>query len=456
MKQVFPHLHTMLSKILDLVEKIAAKADIPGFDWVKFLGYVLVGHFIFESLVDMRQYRVLDANYIPPEVKDFVDQETFDKTRAYDRAKMRFKGAHRLWGVLVSLATYHYGILPSIWAFSQKLVHRVGFKYLSGEITVSVVFASTWSLLAVVLDVPWGYYHKFVLEERFGFNKQTPRLFFADLAKEQCVSLVIIGVLVAGLGRIVAIFGNAFFIYASLLVVGFILAFTVLQPTVIDPLFNSYEPLQDGELKTEIDKLAGRLQFPLTRIYVQDSSKRSSHSNAYFIGLPWYKQIVLFDTLIQQCQVDQIIAILGHELGHWKLNHIFKHLVLNTGVIFSVFTVFAAFIHNKSFYAALGFNTQPWIVAFVVFSDIMTPFEAPLQFLISAIIRKHEYDADEFSANLGYGRPLAAGLKIMQKENLATINADKLYATYHFSHPILPERLRALNVYTKTHEEKCK
>ncbi|KAJ9081521.1 zinc metalloprotease [Entomophthora muscae] len=225
-------------------------------------------------------------------------------------------------------------------------------------------------------------------------------------------------------------------------------------PTFIQPLFNKFSPLEDGPLKDQIEALAKSVEFPLTKLYVIDGSKRSSHSNAYFFGLFKNKRIVLFDTLLDDSTQEEILAILGHELGHWKLNHVTSRLVVTQLHLITVFLVFQQFITNKSLYEAFGFvdGAMPVLIGFVLFQYLYAPIEAVVGFLLNVLSRKHEFEADAFAVQLGKAHPLATGLLKLQKKNLGDMNPDPLYSAYHFSHPPLTERLSAIPV-TLTKED---
>ncbi|PRT57030.1 CAAX prenyl protease 1 [Wickerhamiella sorbophila] len=436
----------MIDYILKFVQQLAGAVDVPGTDWKKVIGTILGAHFAFETVMNLRQLSVLKRTQRPEVVKTFVDQDTYDKTQAYGRAKLQVSIVQGVYDLAMTYAVYKYGGLPRMWGWAQKAVSWLGWSRFSGPIAQSVAFFAIQTPLTQLIAAPFSLYNTFVLEEKFGFNKMTLGLWITDMVKTLGLSVALGGPIMAALLKIIDYFGDVFFVYATLFVLGLNLVMMVVYPLFIDPIFNKNTPLEEGELRTAINKLAGDLKFPLGEVYVQDSSRRSAHSNAYFTGLPWFKRIVIFDNLIENSSVEEVVAVLAHELGHWKRSHIPRLLTMNLSIVLATFGLFSAFAKNASLYRSLGFapGTMPIIVGFIVFSDLLKPVEAPINFIQSYITRMYEYEADRFAVDLGYGGKLASALTTMMKKDLATVNADWLYSTYHYSHPILPERLRAI------------
>jgi len=295
------------------------------------------------------------------------------------------------------------------------------------------------------LNLPTSIYSTFVLEEKFGFNKQTPGLFVADLLKTQALGVVIGGPVLAAFLKIVSYFGNNFFYYLWLFVVAFQVVMIAVYPTIIQPLFNKLTPLEEGKLKTDVETLSASLQFPLKHLYVIDGSKRSAHSNAYFYGLPWSKHIVLYDTLIEKAEEPEVVAVLAHELGHWALNHTTKTLVIAQVHLFIIFALFSAFIDNNSLYYSFGFyNEKPAMIGFLLFNFILGPVDSVVQLAMNYWSRKNEYEADAFATRLNRSQELARALVKLQVQNLSTMDTDHIYSMLHYSHPTLAERLGAL------------
>ncbi|EGW30673.1 uncharacterized protein SPAPADRAFT_62544 [Spathaspora passalidarum NRRL Y-27907] len=426
--------------------------DDSSIDWKTIILGFTVGQFIFENYLEYRQYRVLQRKSPPASIKKEVSQETFEKSQAYSRAKSKFSIFSGFYGLVQNLAIIKFDVLPKAWNLAGSLMAKSSFilpKFMGGVITQSLFFVFTSQILSTIVGLPLNYYQHFVLEEKYGFNKQTVKLWVTDMIKTIGLSIALGSPVIAGFLKIIDYFGDKFIVYLMGFVLFINLVAMTIVPTLILPLFNKFTPLEDGELKTAIEELASKQKFPLTKLFVVDGSKRSSHSNAYFTGLPWSKQIVLFDTLIEHNTTDETVAVLAHEIGHWKLNHLPKMLAISQVHLFSIFSLFSAFIHNKSLYNSFGFTEQPILIGFMLFNDIFQPFECVLTFGQNLVSRKHEYEADGYAENCGYAENLSRSLIKLSNENLSSMNADWLYSSYHHSHPILPDRLDALGYISK-------
>ncbi|ABN68273.2 peptidase M48, Ste24p [Scheffersomyces stipitis CBS 6054] len=322
-------------------------------------------------------------------------------------------------------------------------------KFMKGTITHSLFFYTTISLISELIDLPFSYYREFVVEEKFGFNKQTLGLWLRDHILAFSLNTVIVNVVLSGLLKIFEIYGESFIIYTTgfLVVVSF--AVQSLSP-FIGRLFYKFTALQDENLKHQIENLASKFNFPKTNIFVIDGSTRSSHSNAYFVGLPWYKEIVIFDTLIEKQTTEGVVAVLGHELGHWKLNHIPKLMLIQLLDFTQIFGLFGVFIYNKSLYSSFGFtDNQPAIVGLVLYWIIKEPISTATRFVTNIFSRKFEYQADEFAKSLGYQDELSKSLLKLDINSSSVTNTDWLYSAYYNGHPLLSERLSALGYISK-------
>lgn len=292
----------------------------------------------------MRQYQVLKQKKPPKALQGEVSQEVFDKSQvwtsqtelnieagadhsllqAYGRAKAKFGFVSAFYGQAQNLFVIYADILPKLWAITGLWATKALPAAYTGEIPHTLIFFFTFNLITTVLALPTSIYNTFVLEEKFGFNKQTPGLFITDLLKGQALMVVLGAPVLSAFLAIVQKTGNSFFYYLWLFGV-FMQVFTItIYPIVILPLFNKLSPLEEGDLKKGVEALAVRLKFPLKELYVIDGSKRSAHSNAYFYGLPWKKHIVIYDTLIEKSETEEVVAVLSHELGHWSLSHTTK------------------------------------------------------------------------------------------------------------------------------------
>lgn len=246
--------------------------------------------------------------------------------QAYSRAKAKYGFVSSLISQAENLVIIYYDVLPRLWGLSGLWMARYLPESFSGEIAHSLIFVFTFNLITTILSLPKNYYYNFVIEEEYGFNKQTLQLWLTDMVKSQALTIVLGGPILCAFLAIVQKTGNSFYYYLWLLSAAVQIFAITIYPIFILPLFNKLSPLEPGALKTSVEGLAKKLKFPLNELYVIDGSKRSAHSNAYFYGLPWKKHIVIFDTLIEKSETEEVVAVLSHELGHWSLGHTTKLL----------------------------------------------------------------------------------------------------------------------------------
>ncbi|KUJ15545.1 putative CAAX prenyl protease 1 [Mollisia scopiformis] len=433
---------------MDILQRLAQFLDRPLFPWKKLIVGFSVAQYLFEGFLSLRQYQVLKQTRPPKVLQSEVSQEVFDKSQAYGRAKAKYSLFSGLYGQIQNTAFIYYDILPKLWALTGSWLLRYAPERFSGEISHSIVFILTFIVIQQLMSLPTSIYHTFVLEEKFGFNKQTPKLFVMDMLKSQMLAFILAPPILAGFLAIVQKTGNKFFYYLWLFGAGLQVFMITIYPITILPLFNKLSPLQPGDLKDGVESLAKRLKFPLHELYVIDGSKRSAHSNAYFFGMPWKKHIVIYDTLIEKSETQEVVAVLAHELGHWSLDHTTRLFGISQAHFFYIFALFSVFINNRSLYESFGFHKEfPIIIGFILFSDALAPMDTVIKLLMNILSRRYEFQADEFALNLGYKTELARSLIKLQIQNLSTMEADWMYASYHFSHPILSERLGALGWY---------
>ncbi|KAI0514383.1 peptidase family M48-domain-containing protein [Xylaria bambusicola] len=430
---------------MDFLQRLARALDRPLFPWKKLMIGFSVAQYCFEEFLSLRQYQVLKKTQPPKVLEQEVSKEVYDKSQEYGRAKAKFGFIKGLYGQIQNIAFIHYDVLPKLWSWTGDLLLRFAPARFTGEISHSIVFVLSFILIQQALSLPANIYHTFVLEERFGFNKQTPKLFITDMIKSNLLVFAFTPPILAGFLAIVKKTGNQFVTYLWLFTAAIQMFMITVYPIVILPLFNKLSPLEEGKLKSETEALAKKLKFPLHELFVIDGSKRSAHSNAYFFGLPWKKHIVIYDTLIEKSESEEVVAVLAHELGHWSLGHTTRLFGISQLHVFYVFTLFSVFVNNQSLYADFGFiKEHPIIIGFILFSDALAPMETVIKLLMNIMSRRFEFQADSFARNLGYKAELASSLIKLQVQNLSTMDADWMYASYHFSHPILSERLKAL------------
>jgi len=388
---------------MDLLRSLAHTLDNPSIPWKSLILTFTLGEYALESYLSWRQYRVLSRTQIPPALRQEISQETYDKSQAYGRAKAKFGAVSGVFGQVKNWFVITRDIYPWLWGVTGGWTKRwfVGSGVfgaaklgLGGEITHSLIFAFTYAFAETLLSLPFSYYHTFVLEENFGFNKQTLPLFLTDLVKGQALSLAFGIPLGAAFLRIIQVTGEQFFFYLWAFTLVVQLAAITVYPILIVPLFNKLTPLPQGELKQRVEGLASKLEFPLAELQVIDGSKRSAHSNAYFTGLPWKKKIVIYDTLIEKSEVGEVEAVLAHELGHWKMGHTTRLLGISSAHLFYVFALFSVFIGNRSLFEAFGFFGQkPIMIGFILFNEVLSPTDSVVKLLMNILTRKMEFEA---------------------------------------------------------------
>ena len=323
------------------------------------------------------------------------------------------------------------------WAFSlfEKLVPATLFFFF-------VLF-----LVNDLLTIPFDWYDTFVIEDRFGFNKTTRKTFVADKLKSWLFGIVIGGLLFAAILWLYLWLGTSFWWVACIVVVAFSMLMNMFYSEWIVPLFNKQTPLEEGELRNAIEKFANRAGFKLNNIYVIDGSKRSTKANAYFSGLGPKKRIVLYDTLIDDLSTEEIVAVLAHEIGHYKHKHTWQMMgvsVMNTVLMFFLLSLV---LDSSVLAEAMGGSTPSFPLALVAFGLLYTPLELLTGIGINALSRRNEYQADAFAASFGLANALIGGLKKLSVKSLSNLTPDSLYVKVYYSHPTLLQRMAALQKY---------
>lgn len=382
----------------------------------------------------------------------YTDASEFSKKQAYQLDRLQFGILRTAWDSALNCAFLWYGYYPRTWQLAGSIIHSVRPSSMaSSEIAQSVVWVLLLVVFSTVTALPWRLYSTFSLEAKHGFNKTTLATFWMDTVKSFLLTLVLAPAIVAGVVSILLRTGP----YVALYLWGFTfilsLAMMTVYPVLIAPLFNNYEPLPEGSLRRDIEQLAASLSFPLKKLFVMDGSRRSAHSNAFMYGFFNNKRIVLFDTLVGQCSEGQVLAVLAHELGHWALRHTPVLFVASQMILGAQFGLFTFLRSNEGLYESFLFpaSERPVLAALLLFQLLIGPLDEMLGLLQNAVSRAFEFQADAFAVKLGRGHDLVTALCTLDKENKGPPNVDPLYSTYHFSHPPLPERLRAINAEMK-------
>lgn len=369
-----------------------------------------------------------------------MSAEDVRKSIDYTLAKGQLQRWAGVYGGLVTLFVLFGGVLPHL----DRLSRSLGSHFLPGTQATGILFCFSVALTFSVLSLPEGLYATFVLEERFGFNKTTLRLYAVDKLKGLLVSLIIGIPFLFGVFYLMEESSPYWWLWAFLFILAFQILVVILYPTLIAPLFNKFEPLKEGELRDRILALAGKTGFKTSGIYTMDGSRRSTHSNAYFTGLGKAKRIVLFDTLVEQMTAEQGLAVLAHEIGHYKMKHIRKMLVIQGIFLFVGLYILSFLVGYEPLFQAFGLAPSSH-AALVLFSFISGPVTFYLHPLMNFLSRRHEYEADRFAVRtLRDRQPMEEALLSLTVKNLSNLTPHPWYSAYHYSHPTPAERISAI------------
>lgn len=402
-----------------------------------FLFFLLAGA-SFRVWLALRQIRNVQAHRdrVPAPFDQEISLQEHSKAAAYTAARTRL------------------GIFAGIWDTALMLLWTLG-----GGLALVDIFWRQWDLpmlwtgvvfilatfiVMSILSLPFSIYQTFVVEARFGFNRTTLRLFVTDMVKALALSLIIGGPLLALILWLMARAGDYWWVYAWVAWVTFSLAMTWAFPRFISPLFNKFAPLEDKDLKTRIETLLKRCGFKSEGIFVMDGSRRSSHGNAYFTGMGNNKRIVFFDTLMESLEPGEVEAVLAHELGHFRKNHIRKRLLLSFAMSLVGLAILGWLKSQAWFYSALGMDVASDHAALMLFLLVVPVFTFPVTPLGAYLSRLHEFEADEYASEQSDASSLISALVKLYKDNATTLTPDPLHSGFYDSHPPAPVRVARL------------
>ena len=370
---------------------------------------------------------------VPGEFAGRITLETHRKAADYTSARTRLGMVETVTSALLLLAFTLGGGLEALSRAWSQVFQEGGYAH-------GIAFIASVVVIGALVDLPFGLYRTFVIEARFGFNRMTPLLYLADLAKQALLGAALGVPLVFCVLWLMARMGEAWWLYVWMTWVAFNLLVVAIYPTLIAPLFNRFTPLQDQALKSGIERLLAKCGFRAQGLYVMDSSRRSSHGNAYFTGFGAAKRIVLFDTLISRLAPREIEAVLAHELGHFSKHHVWKRMALLFGASLGFLWLLGYLIGQDWFYAALNAQAHTTAMALVLFFMVAPVFAFLMQPLLSLYSRRHEFEADAYAAEHAAAADLVQALVKLYQDNAATLTPDPLHSAVYDSHP--PAALR--------------
>ena len=383
------------------------------------------------------------SDTVPGKLRDIVDREKYKASQNYYRANMKFSN--------ISSSFFLIVILLMLFTGGFAWIDSIASSVSDNRIIVSIVFFGIIYLGFDILSMPFSWYDTFHIEEEFGFNKTSKKTFFTDHLKGWLLALLIGVPLLALVSWLYYSAGDKFWLYAWVVIILFSVIMNMFYSELIVPLFNKQKPLEEGELRTEIEKMARKAGFKLDNIYKIDGSKRSTKANAYFSGLGPKKRIVLFDTLIDDLSIKEITAVLAHEIGHYKKKHslvMMLYGIIQTGIMLYIFSILAG---NEGLARAMGVESPSFHISILAFVLIYSPVSRLISLFMNYLSRKHEYQADRFASYIYDDEHLISALKKLSLKNLSNLNPHPAYVFVHYSHPPLISRIKNLESTGQRH-----
>eukprot|EP00474_Spongospora_subterranea_P008537 CRZ08995.1 hypothetical protein [Spongospora subterranea] len=409
-------------------------------NWITYLIlFSVIAHWVIDSITVALNLSSLSP-VIPEEFEAVYNADEYAKSQRYTRAKSSFGLKSSAYSLMTFLILWFSGAFNIMDVF----VRSFGFSI----IFTGIFYIMALSSITYLLELPFSIYSTFVLEEEFGFNKTTAKTFVLDQLKSLGLAIVLGGPLIAALVAFIQYTGPSSWLYCWVFVSIFSLVMFYVAPKYILPLFNTLTLLDDQQLLAKIKHLAGNVNFSFGSIFLMDGSKRSGHSNAFFAGIGNSKRIVLFDTLIAKQTPEEIIAILGHEMGHYKLGHVYTSLLITMAHTFGLFFAMSIFISNDDLFKAFFIGQKSVYTGMFLFSHMLAPVEFAMQLLMTAFSRHNEFAADQFAVNaIDNPEDLVSGLKKLSVDNLSNLTPHWLLVALTYTHPPVIDRIQAIRLH---------
>jgi len=402
----------------------------------------LLAEYALNLVSDLLNVRYLRPT-LPEEFRDTFDEAEYERTQEYTRTQTRFGWVSSTVGLAVLLAFWFAGGFEWL----DTVVRGWGF----GPIVTGLFYIGLLVLGRGALSLPFSVYSTFVIEERFGFNETTPKTFVLDLLKSLALGVAIGGPLLAAILWFFQSTGPYGWVYAWVVVTAVMLLLQFFAPRYLMPIFNDFEPLEEGDLRDSIFAYADSVDFPVNEVYVMDGSRRSNKANAFFTGFGANRRIVLFDTLVEQLSVDELLSVVAHEMGHYKLHHIPQRIaisVVQTGVLFLLLSIF---LQVDGLFHAFYVDQPAVYTGLLFFGLLYSPVDLLLSIPLNAWSRRHEFQADRFAVETtGQGETLTSGLKRLAETNLSNLTPHPLTVTLDYSHPPLLDRIESIRSIAAT------
>lgn len=396
---------------------------------------IIILDFVWTQYLSYRNRKRMSPE-IPKQLEGIYDKEAYSRQQAYQKENSRFGRYTSFLSFVIMLVVLLFGGF----GWLDNLLRQ----YINSEIAIMLSFFGIIYICNSLISLPFDYYSTFTIEEKYGFNKTTPKTFWMDQIKGLLLTCILGGGILALIAWLYNQLDTNAWLYAWAVVTVFSLFMTLFYSNLIVPLFNKQTPLEEGELRDAIEAFGEKAGFGINNIYVMDASKRSTKANAYFTGLGSKKRIVLFDTLIKDLETDEIVAVLAHEIGHYKKKHTLQGMLISICYTGALLFLLSLLLGNIGIATALGSTVPSFHLGLIAFSILFTPVSLILNIASSQMSRKNEYQADAFAAKFGLREALINGLKKLSVKSLSNLNPDPLYVFFYYSHPTLLQRMDAL------------
>ena len=397
---------------------------------------ILLIKFVIDSVLNHLNAKHFNDS-LPNDVSDVYEINEYQQSQSYKKTNHNFSKITSLFSLITTLLFFFFD------GFS--IVDEIARGFSNNIIIITLIFFGIIIIGSDIISIPFSLYKTFVIEEKFGFNKSTKKLFFLDKIKGLLMTIILGGSILSIITWFYEFTGNYFWIYTWLLITTFSVFLNMFYSKLIVPLFNEQTILEEGDLKNEIVKYVNSVGFKANNIYVLNGSKRSTKANAYFSGFGNQKRITLYDTLINDLENNEIVAVLAHEVGHYKRKHILYNLT--SSIILTGFALFvlSLFIKTPILSLALGVSNPSFHIGLIAFGILYSPVSQILGVFMNYMSRKFEYQADNYAKNTFSASPLISSLKKLSKNSLSNLTPHYLYVFFHFSHPTLLDRIKNLN-----------
>lgn len=397
---------------------------------------VLVGNYVLNLVVENLNIRHLKVN-LPKEFEGYYSADKYKQAQNYLKENTGFG--------MITNTIFLAIILIFILMGGFNIVDQWARNFHLGPILTGLIFAGVLLLTFQILHLPFSAYHTFVIEEKYGFNKTTVKTFILDILKSWLLIALISGAAFSGILWFFGKAGNLAWLYCWMAITLFQIFLMFIAPVVIMPLFNKFIPLEEGELRKAIEGYAESQGFKMKGVFKMDGSKRSTKSNAFFTGFGRFRRIVLFDTLIEKHTVDELVSVLGHEIGHYRKKHILKFMVISTIIMGLMFFILSLFINNPGLFSAFKMEEISIYASLFFFGFLYAPINMVFSVLVNVLSRKHEYEADAYAAST-YRQPEAmiTALKKLSVDNLSNLIPHPLKVFLQYSHPPVMKRIQAI------------